>query len=888
MTPRRKLEIIVAVSTIMSFAAAAGAMYLATERYEAATRGEQVERDRTLVERYVNEFVWQRHAGDVQTLASDIANESGLRNAVATSNRDAVAQLLPLMGRRYAVTSGQIALLGVTVYDANGVVLSEHMRTPGQRTTGALSSLLAARQWNERYARLRHVWTLDGTPYLSVAVPIGGLKQINGYVAVHVDPLHALRDLDSDLAMHVRVTSLDGARALVELSKYRIPEDATKLSAEVVIREPEGTPVFRVEMQSDESTSARMMATIRAWSFVTLFAVLSLISILTGALVLLVSRRMAREEASAAKTALDARRIEERNADLQMHNEMLRQSEEALQVQNQRFAAALNNMAHGMSMFDSQQRLVVCNKLYLEMYRLPQELGRPGTPLKAILEARVAAGAAPTGNPDHVAEILQTVPQGESRYTVRELGDGRIVAVAYQPMAGGGWVVVHQDITAQKRAEIEIAHMAHHDALTNLPNRVLLRERLEQALVDVRRGGQLAVLYLDVDHFKSINDTLGHAIGDELLKAVAGRLHGCLRESDTIARLGGDEFAIIQTGFGQLSEVAGLASRIREVITPPYELDGHQVPADVSIGISIAPNDAIEPDQLLKNADMALYRSKSDGRGTFRFFAPEMDDRVKARRTLELDLRKAIANGEFELYYQPLVNLGNQKISCCEALLRWHHPHRGMVPPAEFIPVAEETGVINQIGEWVLRQACLEAATWPDDIAVAVNLSPLQFKNNSLAPSIIGALAASGLPARRLEVEITEAVLLQNNEATLATLHQLRSLGVRIAMDDFGTGYSSLSYLRSFPFDKIKIDRSFISDIAENDDSGAIVQAVTSLAGRMNMATTAEGVETQGQLDKVQMLGCTEMQGYLYSRPVPARDVVRLFPSRERKSFSAA
>jgi EAL domain-containing protein (putative c-di-GMP-specific phosphodiesterase class I) len=265
-----------------------------------------------------------------------------------------------------------------------------------------------------------------------------------------------------------------------------------------------------------------------------------------------------------------------------------------------------------------------------------------------------------------------------------------------------------------------------------------------------------------------------------------------------------------------------------------------------------------------------------------------MDERVKARRTLELDLRKAILNGEFELYYQPLVNLESQEISSCEALLRWHHPERGMVSPAEFIPVAEETGLINQIGEWVLRQACLEAATWPGDISVAVNLSPLQFKTHALAPLIISALAASGLPARRLEVEITEAVLLQNNEATIATLHQLRDLGVRIAMDDFGTGYSSLSYLRSFPFDKIKIDRSFISDIAENDDSGAIVQAVTSLAGRLNMATTAEGVETQGQLDKIQALGCTEMQGYLYSRPVPARDVVRLFPSRTGKSVSAA
>jgi predicted signal transduction protein with EAL and GGDEF domain len=369
---------------------------------------------------------------------------------------------------------------------------------------------------------------------------------------------------------------------------------------------------------------------------------------------------------------------------------------------------------------------------------------------------------------------------------------------------------------------------------------------------------------------------------------VALRLRSCLRETDTIARLGGDEFAIIQTEIASPSDVASLASRIRDALTAPYELDGHQVPADVSIGISVAPDDTVESGQLLKNADMALYRSKAEGRGTFRFFEPQMDERVKTRRTLELDLRNAIVNGEFELYYQPLVNLERHEISACETLLRWHHPTRGMVAPAEFIPMAEETGLINQLGEWVLRQACLEAATWPDEIAVAVNLSPVQFKNQNLALLVVSALAQSGLPARRLELEITEAVLLQNNEATLATLHRLRDLGVRIAMDDFGTGYSSLSYLRSFPFDKIKIDRSFIHDIADKDESGAIVQAVTSLASRLNMATTAEGVETEAQLRMIQALGCTEMQGYLYSRPVPAKDLVPLLAAGRGRAGRAA
>jgi diguanylate cyclase (GGDEF)-like protein len=451
-------------------------------------------------------------------------------------------------------------------------------------------------------------------------------------------------------------------------------------------------------------------------------------------------------------------------------------------------------------------------------------------------------------------------------------------------MQGGGWVATHEDITEQREKESQIAHMAHHDALTDLPNRALLRDDLEAALARVPRGEQLAVLYIDLDHFKSINDTLGHSVGDELLKAVAGRLRGCVRETDTIARLGGDEFAIIQTAIDGPLDAEELARHLGEVIREPFDVDGHRVLADASIGISIAPNDGTDPDQLFRQADMALYGAKGDGRGTFRFFETAMDARVKKRRALETDLRRALENGEFELYYQPLVNLERNEVCSCEALLRWHHPERGMVSPAEFIPVAEESGIIVALGEWVLREACAEAASWPEDITVAVNVSPVQFRNQTLALKVIDALNESGLAAHRLAIEITEAVLMQDSEATLSTLHQLRGLGVRIVMDDFGTGYSSLSYLRSFPFDKIKIDRSFINDVSEKDDASSIVQAVTSLARDLKVTTTAEGAETQAQMDKIRALGCTEMQGYLFSRPVPASELAKRFATRGLES----
>jgi diguanylate cyclase (GGDEF)-like protein len=395
------------------------------------------------------------------------------------------------------------------------------------------------------------------------------------------------------------------------------------------------------------------------------------------------------------------------------------------------------------------------------------------------------------------------------------------------------------------------------------------------------------VMYIDIDEFKSVNDELGHPIGDELLKNIAERLRSCLRESDVAARLGGDEFAVIQTAIRGQSETTQLVHCIYQAIREPMECVGHLITTDASIGIALAPGDGLDIDQLLKNADLALYGAKGDGRRTYRFFEAGMDARAKARRSLELELRQAITEGGFELYYQPVVDLEDGRISSCEALLRWRHPQRGMISPAEFIPIAEESGMINELGQWVLDTACAEAANWPDEVRVAVNVSPVQFKSGTLALKVITALAASGLAASRLELEITEAVLIRDDDAALAILHQLRDIGVRIALDDFGTGYSSLSYLQRFPFDKIKIDRCFVTDLASPEGSSSIVQAVVNIAADRRMTTTAEGVETEQQRELLRALGCSEMQGYLFSPPKPAADIRPLLTTHRQDPLAA-
>ncbi len=558
------------------------------------------------------------------------------------------------------------------------------------------------------------------------------------------------------------------------------------------------------------------------------------------------------------------------------------------EVERQRLSAAMTNLPLGVVMFDAEQRLIVANDRYVELYQLPPELAKPGTTLGAILEHRVKAGRFPGMDPSKYVDYLANiVRRGDPFKDLIQFHDGRIVSLVYQPLAGGGWVSTHEDVTDRRKAEAKIAHMTRHDGLTDLPNRILLRERIEDALVRAGRDDQTAILCLDIDHFKGINDTLGHTIGDELLLTVAKRLRSCVRDTDLVARLGGDEFAIIQAGAPQPQGARTLAQRVIESIGAPYVLGGHEVVIGVSIGVALAPTDGGDADQLLRAGDMALHRAKADGRGVYRFFEREMDARMQGRRALELDLRRAIDTGQFELYYQPQFDLATNTIDGFEALLRWHHPERGLVMPLDFIPLAEETGLILPLGEWVLKRACKEATNWPSPVKVAVNLSPVQFRSAQLLQSVIAALAASQLPASRLELEITESVLLAENESTLATLHRLRSIGVRISMDDFGTGYSSLSYLQSFPFDKIKIDRRFITDVNTDASSLAIIRAVTGLSASLGITTTAEGVETREQFDRVKAEGCTQVQGFLTGRPVPLADAIALFKRPGSKASAA-
>jgi diguanylate cyclase (GGDEF)-like protein len=556
----------------------------------------------------------------------------------------------------------------------------------------------------------------------------------------------------------------------------------------------------------------------------------------------------------------------------------LERSNGALAQTNERFKAALTHMSHGLSMFDGEGRLVVNNGRFTEMYDISPEAMKSGSTFLDFLKYRALQGYVQGDPLTHCEKLQENLKLGEPEAQVLPASSGRSIAVISNPLPNGGWVSTHEDITEKLAAQGKISHMALHDALTNLPNRVLLRERMEGHLLG--RDQKVAVLCLDLDGFKVVNDTLGHPLGDKLLKEVAARTRKCLRDGDTLARLGGDEFVILQTQVNQAEDASTLATRVVQEIGIPFDLDGHQVTIGVSLGIAVAPGDAAGADELLRNADMALYRAKSDGRNTYRFFEPEMDRLMQARRTLELDLRKAIANNEFVVFYQPLIKLETEEICGFEALVRWSHPVRGLVPPLDFIPLAEETGLIVPIGEWVLRNACAEAAKWPKNIRVAINLSPVQFKMRNVCQAVVSALAHSGLEATRLELEITESVLLLDNVSTLETLHQLRSLGVRISMDDFGTGYSSLSYLRSFPFDKIKIDRSFVHDLERNEDSKAIVRAVTGLGGSLGMSTTGEGAETRAQVDCLRMEGCTEAQGYFFSKPKPASEVFAMLAER--------
>jgi diguanylate cyclase (GGDEF)-like protein len=565
------------------------------------------------------------------------------------------------------------------------------------------------------------------------------------------------------------------------------------------------------------------------------------------------------------------------NARLEEQHELLKAQEEKLRLQNLQLDTALNNMVQGLAMYDADQRLVIYNKRYVEIYGLLPDQVRPGVRLTEIVQHHINNGKIGAETGAAILESLErTSKGGQSAHYFNSLKDGRCISVLAQPMANGGTVATHQDITEQRQQEAKIVHMALHDTLTGLPNRVLFNERLEEALTRMKRGDVIACHLLDLDFFKTVNDTLGHPTGDKLLRQVAARLRALVREVDTVARMGGDEFAILQAKLAQPSDATNLAHRVIAELSKPYDIDGQQVVIGTSVGIAMGPEGASDPAELMRNADLALYRAKGEGRSTFAFFEPGMDADMQARRIMENDLRKALVARQFELYYQPVVNLGRNEITGMEALIRWNHPDKGMVLPTMFIPLAEEIGFIVPLGEWVLREACAAAAKWPRPLTVSVNLSPAQFRSPGLIGVVADVLATTGLLPERLELEITEMVLLGDNEATLSTLFQLRDLGVRVAMDDFGTGYSSLSYLQCFPFDKIKIDRSFVSDIAEGVGSLNIVRAVTAMARGLGMTTTGGGVETVEQLEMIKAEGCTEMQGLLFSRPLPAGEVAEL------------
>ena len=562
-------------------------------------------------------------------------------------------------------------------------------------------------------------------------------------------------------------------------------------------------------------------------------------------------------------------------ASLVEREKLLARQTRQLESANIQIDAALNNITHGLCMFDGDARVVVVNDRYITMYGLSRDIIRPGCTLKQLIEHRRDVGLF-NGDPEqYCKEIIETISHGKISSQLIETTDGRTIYAVQHPMPGGGWVVTHDDITERRRSEERMAHMARHDALTGLANRMQLLEKMEEAFARSRRRGEkFSIFMFDLDLFKAVNDSLGHPIGDALLKAVADRLKACTRETDTVARLGGDEFALLQLADGNQRENAIiLANKLLERIAAPYEIEGHQIVIGTSIGVALAPADGTEADQLLKNADLALYRAKAEGRNGFRLFDSAMDAEARARHALQSDLRSALAHSEFELHYQTVYNAATREPCGAEALVRWRHPQRGMVPPGQFISLAEEVGMIVPLGEWILRTACQAAALWPEHIKVAVNLSPAQFRDCNLVEMVTDALVQSGLPPDRLELEITESVLLQKSAGNLTMLHQFKSLGISVVLDDFGTGYSSLSYLRMFPFDKIKIDRSFVSELSNRADCAAIVCAITGLGRGLNILTTAEGVETEEQLDLLRAAGVDQLQGYLLCRPRPVAEL---------------
>ncbi len=537
-----------------------------------------------------------------------------------------------------------------------------------------------------------------------------------------------------------------------------------------------------------------------------------------------------------------------------------------------RFDTALDNMPHGLAMFDAEGRIVVHNRRLIDLLML-----EPGVDYRGVSVATLLAHCE---HGEHAAQFQARQIQAHLRSPSLdvlglEVRDGRSLALSFQAMSNGGAVALAQDITESKRAEARIRQLAHFDPLTNLPNRTHFHTLLETVLApQPGRSQRHALMFVDLDQFKQVNDTLGHARGDMLLCEVAERLRLAIGPNDAVARFGGDEFVILRRAGQGRREAELLAKNVIEQLSRPYHIDGNTVVIGASIGIALIPEHGTDPDQLLKEADTALYRSKAEGRGSWRFFEASMDTEARARRDLEFDLRQALRRGEFELHFQPIFNLRQRRFTVCEALLRWNHPERGKVSPGEFVPVAEEMGLIVEIGDWVLRQACAECMKWPSGINVAVNISPLQFRRGGIVASVRKALTETGLPAQRLEVELTESVLLQDLPFTGGAMQQLHDMKVGISLDDFGTGYSSLSYLHSLPLNKVKIDRAFLEGLGTSEKTLVILRGVARLSAELGLSVVVEGIETEEQLAVVAAeSNIGEVQGFYFSRPLPVADL---------------
>ncbi len=581
-------------------------------------------------------------------------------------------------------------------------------------------------------------------------------------------------------------------------------------------------------------------------------------------------------------------------AALKHNTEEILEHKRRLEQLNGWFEVALDNMARGLSMFDAEQRLIVCNKIYRDIYGLPPELTQPGTPLSDIVRYHVRRETGEERLEDvekqrkwiehHVAELAR----GKTFSYVQQLKDGRTILVNNQPLPNGGWVDLQEDITEKQRAEQRITWLARHDTLTEIANRFHFREQLEQALRGARPGNGFSLLWIDLDKFKEVNDTYGHPVGDALLKSVARRLRGAVRGNDLVGRLGGDEFAILQRNARKREDTERLAGRLLRATGEPHQVAGRTLSINASIGIAHAPENGATVDDLLKKVDVALYKSKFQGGGGFAFFNAGEDEKIRDQHQLEIDLKYALDRGELTLHYQPIINLKAHRVTSFEALMRWNHPERGLIPPLDFIPIAEQTGFIVRMGEWALQQACADAASWPEPVKVTVNLSSVQFETGNLVRATLRALEQSKLEAGRLELEVTESALLRDAPGTHEILHKLHELGVQIALDDFGTAFASLSYLQNFQFDKIKIDRTFVREVPGRRDNFAIIRAVTELAKALKIETVAEGIETRERLDTVEGAGCDEVQGFYFSHPVPSNEVSEVLALCRLKCIAAA